>query len=77
MVKAPRITVCAAKSSAGSVRKADARLEVSAAIEAIIESPAGSILVGEVEIAGGHIVIGLLVVGFHPRSEYLVTQPQV
>ena len=58
-----------AKPTAWSVSKTNARLEVPSAIEAIVESSAGSILVGKVDIASGHIVVGLLVVRFNPRSE--------
>src|SRR5882762_5377643 len=61
----------------GRPRETDAWLEVPAAIEPIIETPAGSVLAGEVNITGGHVVIGLQVVGFYPRSVGVVTQTEI
>ena len=43
----------------------------------MIKPPAGSVLIGKVNIAGRDIVIGLLVVGFNPRSVCLVAQSEI
>jgi hypothetical protein len=61
IVNAPRITV-RSPSSRGSPRETDARLEVFAAIEAVVESATGPVLAGEVDIAGSEVVVRLLIV---------------
>ena len=60
-----------------AVRKTNARLEVPSAIEAVVERPAGAILVGKFDRAGRHVVVGLLIVGFNPWSKSLVTQTEI
>ena len=57
--------------------KADARLKVSSAIEAVIEAPAGSALAGKVDIASRHVVVSLMIVGFNPRRVRFVAQTEV
>ena len=64
----------AATERLGSPRETDARLEVSPAIEAIIECPAGSVLAGQVNVSGGEIVVCLLVIGFNPRRVRIVAE---
>ena len=72
MVKAPRMTVWA-PNDRRAVSETNAGLEVPATIEAVVESAAGTILVGEFDLASSHIVVGLLVVSFNPGSKRLVT----
>ena len=60
-----------------SPREPDARLEVPASIEAIVESTTGPVLTGEVDIAGRDVVVRLLVIGFHPGGVRLVPQTEI
>ena len=64
-------------SMARSPRETDARLEVPAPIEALVECPTGSVLAGEVDIAGSEIVIRLLIVGFNPGGMRIVAQAEI
>ena len=52
----------------GRPRETDAWLEVPSTIKAPIESPAGSVLAGKVDIASSEIVIRLGIVSFNPRG---------
>ena len=61
----------------GSPRETDARLEVPPAIEAIIERPAGSVLAGQIDVSGGEIVVGLIVIGFNPWRVCIVAEAKV
>ena len=60
-MNAPRTTV-RPPMHCGSPCETDARLEVSPTVEPVIECPAGSVLAGQVDVSGGEIVVGLLVV---------------
>src|SRR5215472_9751703 len=62
---------------AGCICKSDAGLEVLSAVEAVVESSAGSILVGQIDVAGGHVVVGLFVFAFNPRSMRFIAQTEI
>ena len=75
-MNAPRMTVLSAQHRR-SPGKADAGLKVSSAVEAIVEATAGAVLAGEVDVAGGDVVVGLLIVGFDPGSVRVVAQTKI
>ena len=52
----------------GRPRETDAWLEVPSPIGTLVESPAGSVLAGKVDIAGSEIVIRLVIASFDPRG---------
>ena len=60
-----------------SPREPDARLEVPASIEAVVETATGAVLAGEVDIAGSDVVVRLLIVGFHPGRVRIVAQTEI
>src|ERR1700721_485841 len=61
----------------GSPRETDARLEVFASPGSVVEGPAGAVLTSEIDIAGGKVLVCLLVVGLNPRSMRIVAQSEI
>ncbi len=58
-------------------RETNARLEVFASLDSVIEAAAGSVLAGEINITGSNVVIRLLILGFNPRGVRIIAQTEV